>query len=114
MEDIGADIDAGSAYRLTEVPQDDRRRRGTQLIVAQEELVPYRTVRGDEVIARPRHSVHELVIRRHVRIEDAEGANDAAAHIRQERIGDVVGVTKGAQLLGGVIGDRRGVDAAGL
>src|SRR5262245_6754526 len=80
-ENVGVDIDTVPASSIGKMPEYDRRRRRTQLIVGQEELVLNRAIRSNKIIPRPWHPVHEGVIGRHVGIEDAEGANDVAAYI---------------------------------
>jgi hypothetical protein len=83
-------------------------------VVTQEQLVAYGSIRSYQVIARPWHAVHHLVIFGNVGVEYSERTDHLAAHIRQQRILYFVGIAEPLQNFARVIGYRRGVYAVGL
>ena len=83
-------------------------------VVTQEQLVAYGSIRSYQVISRPWHAVHHLVIFGNVGVEYPERADHLAAHIRQQRILYFVGIAEPLQTFARVIGYRRGVYAVGL
>ena len=84
------------------------------LVAGQEQLVPDRVVRCNQVITRERHPVHHLVIFRNVCIKYPECADNFATSIRQERIPNVVSRAESFEKLARVIGNRCRINAVRL
>ncbi len=78
-------------------------------VVTQEQLVAYGSIRSYQVISRPWHPVHHLVIFRNVGVEYSERTDHLAAHIRQQRILYFVGIAEPLQNVARVIGYRRSI-----
>ena len=81
------------------------------LVVAQKKLVAYGAVRRNQIVARPRHPVHHLVVFGDVGIEDPKCADYFAADIGEKRILDLVGLTEVMQNLRRVVGYRCSINA---
>src|SRR5260370_16899854 len=60
-EHVRLDFNGISTGGSAIIPQSHLRRRGTVLIVAQEQLVAHSSVGADQVIPRPHHPVHHLL-----------------------------------------------------
>src|SRR5229473_1791568 len=71
--------------------------------------VAHSSVGGDQIMPRPRHPVHHLVIFRNVGVEYSKPADHLAPDIRKERIFYFVGLAKPLQNFARVIGYRRSV-----
>src|SRR5260370_863346 len=108
-EHVRLDFNGISTRGSAVIPQSHLRRRWTVFVVAQEQLVAYGSVGGDQVMPRPRHPIHHLVIFRNVGVEYSKRADHLAPDIRKERILYFVGITEPLQNFARVIGYRRGI-----
>ena len=83
-------------------------------ITAQEYLIAHGTIGRDQVLARPRHPIHHLVIFWNVGVQYPECADNFATDIRQEWILDVVSRAESFENFARIISNRCGIDPVRL